>query len=215
MHGVTVEISGKLSMLNKMRYKTPDGMDDILLVSDGDALVGLNFIRCGGAAGAAGAQVAAAAAGNPDVDNLDADNPAAGKPAAGSAVQAAFRDVVRWLDIYFSGKEPDFMPSYKIEGATEFQKEVYSILSKIPYGQTVTYGEIAAVVAEKRGISRMSAQAVGGAVGKNPVAILLPCHRVLGKDGSLTGFAGGLNNKVALLKLESVLTDHAPDQFQY
>lgn len=189
-------------MLNKMRYKTPDGMDDILLVSDGDALVGLNFIRC---SGAAGTQVAAAAA----------DNTVAGKPAEGSAVQVAFRDVVRWLDIYFSGKAPDFMPSYKIEGATDFQKEVYSILSKIPYGQTVTYGEIAAAVAEKRGISRMSAQAVGGAVGKNPVAILLPCHRVLGKDGSLTGFAGGLNNKAALLKLEGVLTDHAPDQFQY
>lgn len=211
LHGVTVEISGKLSMLNKMRYETPGGMDDILLVSDGEALVGLNFIRCGCVEGT---QV--------ESDSTAADNPAAVGTAANLAAadspateHAAFRDVVRWLDIYFSGKEPDFMPRYKIEGATEFQKEVYSILCKIPYGNTVTYGEIAAAVAEKRGIPRMSAQAVGGAVGKNPVAILLPCHRVLGKDGSLTGFAGGLNNKVALLKLEGVLTDHAPDQFQY
>ncbi len=191
----------------EMRYETPDGIDDILLVSDGEALVGLNFIRCDCVEGAqleAEAEIGRSA----DTGAVDtvADNP---------AVQAVFCDVVRWLDIYFSGKEPDFMPSYKIEGATEFQKEVYSILCKIPYGHTVTYGEIAAAVAEKRGILRMSAQAVGGAVGKNPVAILLPCHRVLGKDGSLTGYAGGLNNKVALLKLEGVITDHAPDQSQY
>lgn len=191
----------------EMRYETPDGMDDILLVSDGEALVGLNFIRCGCVAGA---QLAAKAE-----IGRSADTGAVGTVADNPAVQAVFCDVVRWLDIYFSGKEPDFMPSYKIEGATEFQKEVYSILCKIPYGHTVTYGEIAAAVAEKRGILRMSAQAVGGAVGKNPVAILLPCHRVLGKDGSLTGYAGGLNNKVALLKLEGVITDHAPDQSQY
>lgn len=108
-----------------------------------------------------------------------------------------------WLDIYFSGKNPDFMPPIHMIG-TEFQKEVWEILLCIPYGQTITYGEIAKKLAERRKIPRMSAQAVGGAVGHNKLSILIPCHRVVGSNGSLTGYAGGLNKKIKLLELEGV-----------
>ena len=90
---------------------------------------------------------------------------------------------------------------------TDFQKEVWKILCSIPYGQTMTYGEIAGKLAEKRGKKSMSAQAVGGAVGHNRISILVPCHRVVGSDGSLTGYAGGISKKIKLLKLEGALKD--------
>lgn len=106
-----------------------------------------------------------------------------------------------WLDIYFSGKDPEFTVPLHLQG-TDFQKEVWDILCAIPYGQTATYKEIAKQIALKRGIAHMSAQAVGGAVGHNPVSILVPCHRVLGTDGSLTGYAGGIEKKRSLLRLE-------------
>lgn len=112
-----------------------------------------------------------------------------------------FEEAKRWLDIYFSGKEPDFMPPMHILG-TEFQKEVWEILRTIPYGETTTYGAIAAKIAAKRGLTRMSAQAVGNAVGHNELSILIPCHRVVGSNGSLTGYAGGIDKKILLLKLE-------------
>lgn len=107
----------------------------------------------------------------------------------------------RWLDLYFSGQKPDFLPRLHPEGTT-FQKSVWEILLQIPYGETISYGEIAHQLAEKRGIPRMSAQAVGGAIGRNPIAIIIPCHRVVGADGSLTGYAGGIDKKVKLLELE-------------
>lgn len=110
----------------------------------------------------------------------------------------------RWLDIYFSGKEPDFVPALALEG-TPFQREVWSILRHIPYGETVTYGEIAAEIARRRGKEKMSAQAVGNAVGSNPISIIVPCHRVVGANGSLTGYNGGIKYKIALLKLEGGL----------
>lgn len=106
-----------------------------------------------------------------------------------------------WLDQYFSGQVPDITMPLRFAG-TAFQLEVWSILQTIPYGQTTTYGKIAAVIAAKRGIVKMSAQAVGNAVGKNPIAIIVPCHRVIGADGSLTGFAAGLDIKRALLNIE-------------
>ncbi len=109
----------------------------------------------------------------------------------------------RWLDVYFSGKEPDFSIPLHLIG-TDFQKEVWNILCAIPYGQTMTYGEIAKQIAGKRGISRMSAQAVGGAVGHNEISIIVPCHRVVGTNGSLTGYGGGIDRKVKLLTLEGV-----------
>ena len=115
-----------------------------------------------------------------------------------------------WLDVYFSGREPDFSVPLHLMG-TAFQKEVWEILRSIPYGHTMTYGEIAKQLAEKRGLSHMSAQAVGGAVGRNPISILVPCHRVVGADGSLTGYAGGIDKKGRLLKLEGVDNRKADD----
>ena len=110
-------------------------------------------------------------------------------------------DTKRWLDMYFRGMKPDFLPPlYPIGSA--FQQSVWEILLQIPYGHTTTYGEIARQLAKKQGISRMSAQAVGGAVGHNPISILIPCHRVVGTNGSLTGYAGGIEKKIQLLTLE-------------
>ena len=114
-----------------------------------------------------------------------------------------FAEAKRWLDIYFSGKEPDFTVPLHLIG-TDFQKEVWRILCQIPYGKTMTYGEIAARLAARKGLAHMSAQAVGGAVGHNEISILVPCHRVVGTDGSLTGYAGGMDKKVKLLTLEKV-----------
>ena len=113
----------------------------------------------------------------------------------------ALSETGRWLDIYFTGKEPDFMPPLHPIGSA-FRQSVWKILLQIPYGQTTTYGEIARQLAEKQGRSKMSAQAVGGAVGHNEISILIPCHRVVGTSGSLTGYAGGINKKIRLLELE-------------
>ena len=107
----------------------------------------------------------------------------------------------RWLDIYFTGREPDFTPPLHPIGSV-FRQAVWEILLQIPYGQTTTYGEIARQLAAKLGLPRMSAQAVGGAVGHNPISIIIPCHRVVGTSGSLTGYAGGIDKKVKLLELE-------------
>lgn len=113
----------------------------------------------------------------------------------------ALSEAKRWLDIYFTGKEPDFLPPLHPVGSP-FRQSVWEILLRIPYGRTVTYGEIARQLAEKSGRARVSAQAVGGAVGHNEISILIPCHRVVGTGGSLTGYAGGIDKKVRLLELE-------------
>ena len=110
-------------------------------------------------------------------------------------------EVKRWLDLYFGGQEPDFLPPLHPVG-TPFRQAVWEILLRIPYGKTVTYGEISKQLAEKMGLERMSAQAVGGAVGHNEISIIIPCHRVVGSNGSLTGYAGGINRKIKLLELE-------------
>ena len=112
-----------------------------------------------------------------------------------------FEETIRWLDIYFNGGIPDFIPPLSLLG-TPFQKEVWEILLTIPYGKTMTYGEIAKMLADRRGLPRMSAQAVGGAIGRNPISIIVPCHRVLGSNGELTGYAGGIDKKAWLLELE-------------
>lgn len=107
----------------------------------------------------------------------------------------------RWLDLYFSGEEPTFTPPLHPSGSA-FRQAVWKILLQIPYGKTMTYGEIAREMAKIQNISHMSAQAVGGAVGHNAISIIIPCHRVVGTNGSLTGYAGGIDKKVALLELE-------------
>lgn len=113
-----------------------------------------------------------------------------------------FDETIKWLNIYFQGKNPNFIPKYKRDDITPFRKLVIDEMLKIPYGQTVTYNDISKAIAKKKGIRRMSAQAVGGAVGWNPICVIIPCHRVIGTNGSLTGYGGGIKNKVQLLKLE-------------
>lgn len=147
---------------------------NLLLESDGEAILGISFIKE-----------------NPTENLVPLTHP-------------AFQELVRWLDIYFDGKCPEFTPVFKVNGLTPFRKKVVDILLEIPYATTMTYKEIALKIAKDMGISKMSAQAVGGAVGWNPIGILIPCHRVIGSNGSLTGYAGGLANKEALLKLEGI-----------
>lgn len=165
----------------KRSYQAPGGA--LTLVSDGEHLTGLWFEgrEYGGAVSEKG-------------DNAEAWE---------GEVLPVFRETQKWLDIYFSGREPDFMPPLLLSG-TPFRMAVWEILKTIPYGKTMTYGEIARILAEQRGIRRMSAQAVGGAVGSNPVGIVVPCHRVVGTGGNLTGFGGGMGWKVRLLSLEGV-----------
>lgn len=107
----------------------------------------------------------------------------------------------QWLDIYFNGKEPDFAPPLNPVGS-DFRLAVWDALLHIPYGKTTTYGDIAKKLSDERGFSKMSAQAVGNAVGHNNISIIIPCHRVVGASGSLTGYAGGIDRKIELLKLE-------------
>lgn len=165
-------------MLYTCFYKSPLG--GITMASDGTALTGLWF----------------------DGQKYFAEGLA---ETAAAKTLPVFDEAVRWLDIYFSGRRPDFTPPLNLEG-TAFRKEVWQLLLQIPYGETITYGELAAQLAAHRGLKRMSAQAVGGAVGHNPISIIVPCHRVVGIGGSLTGYAGGLAKKLALLKLEGIDT---------
>jgi len=164
-------------MEERTRYASPLG--EIVLTADEVGITGLWFQGQKGAGAA------------PD------------RAGAGGDFLAAARE---WLDTYFQGRDPGPIPPVHLAG-TEFQRAVWDLLLEIPYGQTVTYGSLARRVAAARGLARMSAQAVGGAVGRNPVSILVPCHRVVGQDGSLTGYAGGLPRKAALLRLEGIVRD--------
>lgn len=114
-----------------------------------------------------------------------------------------FEETVEWLNRYFKGEDPGLTPPVHLTGSP-FRMAVWEILQQIPYGGTITYGEIAQKIARRQGAATMSAQAVGGAVGHNPVSIIVPCHRVVGSNGNLTGYAGGLSLKIGLLSLERV-----------
>lgn len=160
------------------RYTTPEGFSDIILTSDGMFLTGLYFES----------PVKAE-----DFSHFEKENDL-----------PAFGVTEKWLNEYFGGKRPDFTPDINLSVLTPFQRQTLEIVKEIPYGKSVTYGEIARKIAKERGIEKMSAQAVGGAVGSNPVCIIIPCHRVLGAGGKLTGYGGGLNNKISLLKLENI-----------
>ena len=163
-------------MIYRFKYETPKQFSNIIMNSDGEYLTGLWFEN--------------------SKDTLKH------KKEGKEKNLAIFQETTKWLDIYFSGNISDFVPKYKIENLTTFRKEVINIMNKIPYGETVTYNDISKTIARNRGIQRMSAQAVGGAVGWNPICIIIPCHRVVGSNGSLTGYGGGIKNKVALLELE-------------
>ncbi len=118
---------------------------------------------------------------------------------------SVFTQAKKWLDIYFTGKEPDFSIPIRFLG-TEFRNRVWKILCDIPYGTTVTYKEITAKLAQQAPAYRLSYQAVGGAVGRNEISVIVPCHRVVGCDGNLTGYAAGTEKKLALLNLENADT---------
>lgn len=151
-------------------YPTPPQFDDLIMESDGELLTGLHFANDNYV---------------PNIQNISENN------------LPIFDETRRWLDDYFSGKQPNFLPKFHIENATNFRQKVLENLLKIPYGKTVTYGEISANFS-----SKMSAQAVGGAVGWNPICIIIPCHRVVGAGGKMVGYGGGMKNKVELLRLE-------------
>ena len=163
-------------MVYTQKYASPVG--DMLLAADGIGLTGVWF----------------------DGEKFFADNLPAEHAERETPTLAAAK---RWLDIYFASKEPDFTPPLHPVGSP-FRLKVWDILLQIPYGQTVTYGWIARELAAREGLARMSAQAVGGAVGHNEISIIIPCHRVVGTSGSLTGYAGGMDRKIALLKTEHV-----------
>ena len=113
-----------------------------------------------------------------------------------------FDETKSWLDCYFAGKNPGALPKIRFIADSEFRLQVWEIIRETPYGELITYGDIAKKIAGQRGIARMSAQAVGGAVGHNPLPVIVPCHRVIGTNGNLTGYGGGMDRKVMLLKLE-------------
>ena len=161
-------------MLYYKKISSPLG--EITLRSDGESLTGLWFAddkHYG------------------DKDIQDAQN----------AELPVFALAEKWLAEYFAGCEPKVNVPLQFTGS-DFQESVWKILQKIPYGSLITYGDIACEIAAQRGLARMSAQAVGGAVGRNPLCIIIPCHRVIGANGSLTGYGGGIQRKKALLELE-------------
>ncbi|NLV87037.1 MAG: methylated-DNA--[protein]-cysteine S-methyltransferase [Clostridiales bacterium] len=119
---------------------------------------------------------------------------------------ALFDAIKAWLDRYFAGESPDASKLPLALSGSPFRQEVLNILREIPYGELISYGDIAKKMAEKMGRKSMSSQAVGGAVGHNPISIIIPCHRVIGSTGSLTGYASGLETKIKLLELEGVDT---------
>lgn len=160
----------------KCKYITPDNFSNIIMNSDGKYLTGLWF---------EGSKDSLKHITNCEEKELP-----------------IFKETSEWLNIYFKGETPNFTPKYKINDLTPFRKEVTDIMNKIPFGKTITYGDIAKEIMKKRKLKKMSAQAVGGAVGWNPICIIIPCHRVMGSNGKLTGYGGGINNKIALLKHE-------------
>lgn len=122
---------------------------------------------------------------------------------AAEAELPVFAETRRWLEIYFGGHAPEFTPPLRQHGSP-FRQSVWAALRRIPFGQVTTYGELARGLAQLGGLDKMSARAVGGAVGHNPISLIVPCHRVVGSGGSLTGYAGGIDRKAKLLALEGV-----------
>ena len=159
-------------MIYNWKYKTPKEYSNIIMNSDGESLIGLFF--------------------------EDSKDSSKHEVNCKEEKLPIFEETCKWLDTYFSGKEPDFTPKYKVNNLTNFRKEVIEIMNTIPFGETITYNDIAKIIAKRHGIKRMSAQAVGGAVGWNPICIIIPCHRVVGANGALTGYGGGIKNKVSL-----------------
>ena len=154
-------------------FATPAGLDDLWAVSDGVALVGLRFV-----------------------------SPAEAARLRGVGDAPVFREVARWLDCYFAGRDPGFVPACRFSGLSPFAEAVMGELFGVSSGETICYGELAERVARRVG-GRPCARAVGRALGRNPICVIAPCHRVIGARGSLGGYSGGIGNKRALLALEA------------
>lgn len=165
-------------------YKTPDAFSDLIMLSDGESLTGLYF------------------EGTREKLKIDTSGE--------EILLPVFMDTAGWLDIYFGGREPDFIPKYVLNNLSPFRKAVTEHMLEVGFGELKTYGEIASKIALETGKLKMSAQAVGGAVGHNPISIIIPCHRIIGSGFSLTGYGGGIDNKIALLELEG----HDPLKFR-
>ena len=188
-------------MIYKRRYESPIG--GITITSNGKALTGLAFDD--GRFFEESVPEDAVALEKSDAGRSGAAARKSESKTAGTAAEGArdiFRQTEEWLDIYFTGRDPGFTPPVDPD-VSEFRRRVCEIMLDIPFGKYMTYGQIASMIAEERGIARMSAQAVGGAVGHNPISLIIPCHRVIGSDGSLTGYGSGLDKKYALLTLEN------------
>ena len=162
------------------KYNTPEGFDDLWMRGDGESLTGLWFD------------------GSRDTAPQEAE----------TRETPVFLDTCRWLDEYFTGRAPAFTPRYRIDGLTPFRQDVIDELLRIPYGTTVSYGDVAKAISQKHGGKAVSARAVGGAVGWNPIAIIIPCHRVVGSNGSLTGDAYGLERKRQLIMSEQKILNY-------
>ena len=147
------------------------------LQSDGESLIGLTFSDC------------------LNKSHKDKEEPC-----------NALKKTIKWLDIYFSAEIPTFMPPIKIQSGSAFAREVWELLLQVPYGQLSTYGALAKQIAQRYNIAKMSAQAIGRAVGSNPIAIIIPCHRIIGANKNLVGYAGGLEKKITLLQIEGIDT---------
>ena len=165
-------------MYYSTNYSSPLGL--ITMASDGEKLIGLWL---------EGQKYFANDIAEPMIENNDLN---------------IFIDTKQWLNRYFIGEQPNIHELEIAPRGGEFRKVVWDILCEIPYGETITYGEIAKRVAFKMNKKSMSSQAIGGAVGHNPISIIIPCHRVVGANGNLTGYAGGINKKIKLLEHEGV-----------
>ena len=163
-------------MAYRFIYESPANFSSLVMESDGGFLTGLYF--------------------------LDSKNERKNQDEFIEKWIPIFAETKKWLDLYFEGIKPDFTPKYKLIAKTLFQREVLEIIKAIPFGKTITYGEIAKIIADRRGIQTMSSQAVGMAVGSNKLCLIIPCHRVVGAKGNLVGYSGGIKNKIALLELE-------------
>ena len=164
-----------MNEIYKYIYKTPSNFSNLIIISDGKFITNIHFE-------------------NSKEDNfyyIDKD-------------LTIFKEISLWLDSYFKRENPERFIKYKFDNLTKFQEEVLDILKDVKYGEVITYGEIGEIISRKRGIKRMSAEAVGHALKNNPLCIIFPCHRVIGKNNKLTGYNGGLQNKIELLKLEGI-----------
>ena len=187
--------------------KCADLKSKILLCSDGEHLTNLEFVES-----AESVESQDSHAKNLRDLKIDSSVESSGDLCVESGIELGdlpiFAESKKWLDLYFSGAIPRFAPKIALpKNASAFALRVWEILRMIPHGKTTTYGAIARQIAREFGITKMSAQAVGGAVGRNPIAIIIPCHRVVGTNGNLTGYAGGIANKIALLQIEGIATN--------